>query len=206
MSRPGAAGIVAALAGLALAPGPAPTPGPHAGLRVPYIESFKGKPAPLFSLKDLQGKVVKLSALRGKVVLLNFWYSTCPPCRKETPDLITLHSQHPDDGLVILGINLDDVMIPQMRGRELTKFLMNYPIPYPVLKGDQTIVDAYRGVPVQPISFLLDRAGVVTRVFWGAFPGTIYERAIQPLLAAPAFLVPAGPGAPAAALGQSPDP
>ncbi len=184
--------MVAALAGLALAPATAPTPGPHAGLRVSYIESFTGKRAPLFTLKDLQGKMVKLSALRGKVVLLNFWYSTCLPCRNETPDLITLHSQYKDDGLVILGINLDDVMIPQMQGRELTKFLMNYPIPYPVLKGDKKIVDDYRGVPVQPVSFLLDRAGIVTRVFWGAYPGSIYERAVRPLLEAPA---PAGPGA-----------
>ena len=196
-----AGGVALAAAALAASPGPAPTPGPHAGLRVPYIQSFTGKPAPSFALKDLQGKMVMLSALRGKVVFLNFWYSTCPPCRNETPDLITLHTLHARDDLVILGVNLDDVMIPQMQGKELTKFLMTYTIPFPILRGDQKIVDAYQGLPVQPISFVLDRAGIVTKVFWGAFPGSVYDRALRAALEAPPAAAPS-PVAPGPSPGE----
>ncbi len=189
---------VAALLAAALLPAPPPaipaaTPGPHAGLRRPYIDQFTGRPAPLFTLRDLKGGTVRLASYRGRVVILNFWYSTCIPCRKETPDLISLHQAYKDQGLAILGINLDAVMIPQAGGRELEKFLKAFPIPYPILIADQAVVDQYGGLPVQPISFLVDRGGLVERVFWGAFDGSVYERAVVPLLARPSER-PAAPG------------
>ena len=182
-----AAAILAAIAGAARAgssAGPASTPGPHAWMREGYIARFTGKPAPDFALRDLKGSVHRLSALRGKVVLLNFWYSLCVPCRRETPDLVALHARLGDKGLAILGINMDDVMIPQASGRERDRFLATYAIPYPVLIADQKVIADYGEIPVQPISFLVDPAGRVARVFWGAFPGEAYERAVRPLLGA----------------------
>ena len=165
---------------------PAATPGAHAYMREGFIGRFTGKPAPTFALKDLQGRTVKLSTYRGKVVLLNFWYSTCFPCRKETPDLIALHGIYKDKGLAILGINLDSILIPQSGRAELQIFLKSFPIPYPTLIADQGVFDAYGDIPVQPISFLLDRAGTIVRVFWGAFSAATYDRAIRPLLGAAA--------------------
>jgi cytochrome c biogenesis protein CcmG/thiol:disulfide interchange protein DsbE len=188
----GPAGVSPVAAAFAAPPAvrPAATPGPHAWMREGYIARFTGKPAPDFALRDLHGALHRLSALRGKVVLLNFWYSSCVPCRRETPDLIALHGRLGDRGLAILGINMDDVMMPQAAGRERDRFLAAFSIPYPVLVADQKVMGDYGEIPVQPISFLVDPAGRVARVFWGAFPGEVYERAIRPLLGQPAAAAP----------------
>ena len=77
--------FIAAALLLPAAPSAAASPTP---LKDAYLKRFLGKPAPPFSLKDMAGRPVSLSAYRGKVVLLNFWYSACFPCRQETPDLI----------------------------------------------------------------------------------------------------------------------
>jgi cytochrome c biogenesis protein CcmG, thiol:disulfide interchange protein DsbE len=157
----------------------------HAGMRRPFQERFQGHPAPPFTLPDLQGREVSLRAYRGRVVLLNFWYSSCPPCRKETPDLVTLDREHRKEGLAVLGINLDSVLIPQFKGQMLQSFLRAYPIDYPVLIADGKVFEDYGRIPVQPISFLVDRDGTVARVFWGAFPRAVYEQAIRPYLDRP---------------------
>jgi cytochrome c biogenesis protein CcmG/thiol:disulfide interchange protein DsbE len=180
--RVAAAAALVALAGFAAA---AASPDPEAKARRDRFQSrFLGQPAPDFALVDLKGKTVRLKDLRGKVVLLNFWYSACLPCRKETPDLITLHRLHADQGLALLGINLDDIIIPDAGGKELLRFLKEFGVPYPVLLSDLKTFEAYGEIPVQPISFLVDRQGKVARVFWGAYPGPVFERAIAPYLGA----------------------
>ena len=65
------------------------------------------QPAPGWELKDLEGKPVKLSDFKGKVILLNFWATWCPPCRDEIPDLVSLQQQYGPRGLVVLGIAMD---------------------------------------------------------------------------------------------------
>lgn len=192
--------IIPAAARAATAPAPAraePTPGPHAHLREGFIRGFTGKPAPAFALNDLHGRTVRLSAYRGQVVLLNFWYSTCYPCRKETPDLIALHNVYKDKGLAILGINLDGILIPESGTAQLQIFLKDFPIPYPILVADKKVFEAYGGLPVQPISFLVDRSGAIARVFWGAYPAAVYDRSIRPLLAAPSGGPASSPATPA---------
>lgn len=152
---------------------------------------FVGKPAPAFALKDMNGRTVRLADEHGKVLLLNFWYSSCPPCRKETPELATLHRLYQARGFEVLGINLDRILIPQSTGAELQRFVKEFSLPYPVLVADPKVFEAYGSVPVQPISFLVDRGGMVARLFWGAFPGAYLERAIAPYLRDPGS--PAGP-------------
>jgi peroxiredoxin len=188
-SRLAPRGILAAALAAALAPlllPPAPARAQPGALRQRFEATFVGKPAPAFELKDRQGRTVRLANYRGKVVLLNFWFSTCGPCRMETPDLITLHHLYKDRGLVILGINLDSIVMPQDQGYELERFLKSYPISYPVLIADAKVFNDYGGIPVQPTTFLVDRSGKIVRLFWGASPGAAFERAIRPYLAAPA--------------------
>ncbi len=182
-----AAGLLAAIAAQGLAPrlvsagaGPDTPVNPR---RDAYKARFAGKPAPDFTLQDFQGHDVRLSALRGRVVLLNFWYSSCLPCRHETPDLITLHRLYGKQGLVILGMNLDDLMIPTEGHGPLGAFLKEFPVPYPVVMVDNKTYETYGGIPVQPISFLVDRNGTIVNVFWGAFPGPVFEKTIKPYLA-----------------------
>jgi thiol-disulfide isomerase/thioredoxin len=176
--------LVAALAWLppALAQGGA--------LKETFRQKFVGRPAPPLVLRDLKGRTVRLSDHRGKVVILNFWFSTCGPCRMETPDLVTLHQAYRKHGLEILGINMDELLIPHERGRQFERFLETYRMPYPILIADAKVYRDYGSAPIQPISFLVDREGVVRRVFWGAMSGGAFERAIRPYL----FAGDAGPG------------
>ncbi|MGH9749350.1 MAG: peroxiredoxin family protein [Candidatus Polarisedimenticolia bacterium] len=185
-----AATIAAIVLACAIAPAAPPfRPSVAAGGTPPevkqgFIARYVGKPAPAFSLRDLQGKTVGLGDFRGKVVLLNFWFSACFPCRQETPDLIQLYRLHKDRGLVVLGINTDALVMGDPGGAALKRFLAQYPIPYPVLKADMKMYRDYGSAPIQPISFLIDRQGKVSQVFWGARPGALFDRAVRPLLAA----------------------
>jgi peroxiredoxin len=153
-------------------------------LKAQFFSRYLNRPAPQFALKDTSGKVVHLSDYRGKVVLLNFWFSACFPCRQETPDLVALHRQYHSDGLVILGINTDRLVTPDDDGTMRRKFIDTYRIPYPVLVADLETYRAYGQAPVQPISFLIDRAGTIVEIFWGAYPGQAFDRAVRPRLAA----------------------
>jgi peroxiredoxin len=159
--------------------------GPMADVRARLVERFTGRPAPSFRLQDTEGREVTLERFRGKVVLINFWFSACLPCREETPDLIALYRLHRDRGLVVLGINTDRLTMPDAGGEPMRRFLETYRIPYPVLLADHAMYRAYGNSPVQPISFLIDRQGKVVQVFWGARPGAVFERAVRPLLATP---------------------
>jgi peroxiredoxin len=151
-----------------------------------FRERFVGRPAPPFALKDLKGRAVRLSQFRGKVVLLNFWFSTCGPCRMETPDLVTLYRVYKERGLEVIGINMDELLIPYEQGRQLQRFLDTFKMPYPILIADSKVYQDYGSAPIQPISFLIDREGMVRQVFWGAFPGGAFERAVRPYLFPPA--------------------
>jgi peroxiredoxin len=179
--------------------------GPFADVKARLIERFTGQPAPPFRLPDTDGREVALDQFRGRVVLINFWFSTCLPCREETPDLIALYRLHKDRGLVVLGVNTDRLMMPDAGAEPMRRFLKTYEIPYPVLLADHATYRAYGNSPVQPISFLIDRQGKVAQVFWGARPGAVFDRAVRPLLAAPAAARPAPP-APRPARPASPAP
>ena len=151
-------------------------------LKDAYLKRFLGKPAPPFSLKDMNGRQVSLSDYRGKVVLLNFWYSACFPCRQETPDLIALYKAQKERGLVILGINTDTILMPGDPGTMLRKFVETYAVPYPVLVADRRMYDDYGKIPIAPVTHLIDRQGAIARIFWGASPGAEYDRAVRPHL------------------------
>ena len=160
-----------------------------------YYEKFINKPAPPFALADLSRGTARLEDFRGKVIILNFWFSTCGPCRQETPALMRLYDAYRDQGLMVIGINLDEILIPQHEGALMGKFLKTFGVNYPILVADRKVFDAYGGVPVQPTTFLIDRNLTVDRIYWGAFPGSAFDRSVRPLLAGEAQ-PPKGAGAP----------
>jgi peroxiredoxin len=176
-------GLGATAAILALAATAREAPAQGGGLRQRFVARFLHQEAPDFELPDLSGKRVRLSGFRGRPVLVNFWYSSCIPCRAETPDLARLYEIHRDRGLVVLGINLDDVVIPRSEGLELQKFLKQIDIPYPILRGNDEVFNAYGQVPAQPTTFLVDREGIIAEIFWGARPGQVFDSAVRPYLA-----------------------
>ena len=115
----------------------------------------KGKDAPDFALKDLDGKQVKLSDFRGKAVLLNFWATWCGPCQVEMPWFVDFQKQYGPQGLEIIGVALDD------SGKdEIEKFAKKMGVNYTVLQGQDDVGDAYGAVGL-PTTFYIDRNGQI---------------------------------------------
>jgi len=170
-------------AGLLLLAG-APRAAAQGSLKEAYLQRFVGRPAPPFLLKDLEGREVRLSDHKGKVILLNYWYTGCFPCRQETPDLIRLYNAHKARGLVILGINLDAILMPADDRRMLQRFVQDFEIPYPTLIADVNMYDDYGKPSIAPLTLLIDRQGRIAQVFWGAYSFSVYENAVRPYLEA----------------------
>lgn len=120
-------------------------------------------PAPDFVLKDLQGAKQTLSAYKGKVVILNFWSTTCPPCVQELPSLNDLYKAQRQAGLLILGVALDPAEKPV---RELAgKLKLEFPI---MLDSNKDVYFDSYGLFGQPVSVIVDRAGLVREKIIGA--------------------------------------
>jgi thiol-disulfide isomerase/thioredoxin len=107
--------------------------------------------APAFTLRDLDGREHSSAALRGKVVILNFWATWCGPCRAEIPDLVALQEKYRDQ-VVVLGVSEDEAG-PEVVRQFADKFKVNYPI---VMKTDE-LGRMFPGISALPTSFILDR-------------------------------------------------
>jgi peroxiredoxin len=113
-------------------------------------------PAPDFVLKDLQGKDVKLADYKGKVLVLNFWATWCPPCRAEIADFVEAYAANKDKGLEILGLSLD-----RMTADMLLPFVSKTKINYPVALADARIVQDYEPGYYIPVAIIIDKKGIV---------------------------------------------
>ncbi len=134
-----------------------------------------GMTAPDFSLPTVDGsKQVKLSDLRGKAVLLNFWATWCGPCKLEIPWFIDLQKQYASQGLVIVGVSMDDN--PQ---KDVPPFAKEMNIDYPVLAGTEKVADLYGGVEGLPITFYIDRNGKIVKRIMGLASHSDIEEAIK---------------------------
>ncbi len=131
---------------------------------VPAFALKLNAPAPDFTLKDIQGAPQTLSHYRGKVVLLNFWATTCPPCVAEIPSLVRLYDTFKGQGLVVLGIALDPAVTPVREA--VARLRMDYPT---LLDGNREVYFDSYGLFGQPVSVIIDRSGVVRdRIIGGA--------------------------------------
>jgi len=111
-------------------------------------------PAPEFSLHDLQGNSLSLSSYKGKVLILNFWATWCPPCRREIPDFIEAYKELKDKGLEILGVSVDDLSAEALRDWT-QKAGMNYPVALFTAK----IIADYQPGEFIPATIVIDRLG-----------------------------------------------
>jgi thiol-disulfide isomerase/thioredoxin len=112
--------------------------------------------APDFTLDSLEGKSMRLSDLRGKAVLLNFWATWCGPCKIEMPWFVELQNQYGAEGLQIVGVAMDDAS-----KEDIAKFAKDMGVNYPVLIGKEAVGDQYGGVPALPESFFIGRDGKI---------------------------------------------
>ena len=120
-----------------------------------------GNVAPDFELAALDGKNLKLSDLRGKAVLLNFWATYCGPCKVEMPWFVELQKEYGPQGFQIIGVAMDDAST-----EDIAKFAKEMGVNYPILLGKESVGESYGGVGVLPTTFFLDRDGkLIAREF-----------------------------------------
>lgn len=134
--------------------------------------------APDFTLLDVNSKMVNLSDFKGKVVLINFFATYCPPCRAEIPDFVKIQDKYRDKGFVILGISADEdwrTVLPD--------FIKRKDINYPVLIATSKVVKDYGNVYALPTSFLLDKNHNIVKKFTGMVSESDLEPLIMQLLA-----------------------
>jgi len=136
-----------------------------------------GSAAPEFSRKDLDGWTIDLGALRGRVVLLNFWATWCSPCLSEVPRFAQWQRTYGAQGLQIVGISMDDDEAPVHEA--YAKFQLNFP----VAMGDVKLAQTYGGVYGLPLTLLIDRGGTIRFRHGGASDLAQMEHEIQGLLA-----------------------
>lgn len=136
----------------------------------------KGQAAPDFMLPTIDGKQVKLSDLRGKAVLVNFWATWCGPCKLEIPWFLDLQKQYGSQGLVILGIAMDDN--PDV----VPKFAQEMKIDYPILIGNEQVAEQYGGVEGLPQTFYVGRDGKIVRKVAGVISHSDVEDGIKEAL------------------------
>ncbi|MFA5388562.1 MAG: TlpA disulfide reductase family protein [Candidatus Omnitrophota bacterium] len=135
------------------------------------------KKAPEFSLKDINGKQVSLSDFKGKVLIIDFWATWCPPCKQEVPHFIELYDQYKDKGLEIIGIALD------WQGEKVVpKFVSEYKINYPVVLGNDEVSGLYGGIAAIPTTFLVDREGNIIKKYIGYNAKEVFEKDMKELL------------------------
>ena len=133
--------------------------------------------APEFTIIGTNGEKIKLSDYRGKVVILDFWATWCPPCRKGIPDLISLKKQYKND-LIIIGVSVDD----ESTLKEVIPFMKSIGINYKIGYANYEIVKNYGGIQAIPTSFIIDRKGKQIKSFVGLEPIETYKKIIDSLI------------------------
>ncbi len=150
-------------------------PAPDASQSVAALPKLGAAPA--WQLKDLDGKVVSSDQFKGKVVVIDFWATWCPPCRQEIPGYIALIKKYGPEGLVIIGVSLDQ------EGPAVVKaFGQKFGVNYPLVMADDAVQAAFGGMEAIPTTFLIDRTGQVRDRKVGAEPAAEYEKKIVAVL------------------------
>lgn len=139
--------------------------------------SASAQAAPAWELRRVAGGLVKSRDFDGKVVILNFWASWCPPCREEIPGLVELWKQYGDKGLVVVGVSLDEGGTERVEA-----FIKQFEINYPVVMGTPEVVAAFGGIESIPTTFILDRHGKIVSKHVGYVPKSTFAEGIKILL------------------------
>jgi peroxiredoxin len=144
---------------------------------ITLITAAYAGPAPGFALRSLEGRTVRLSDYREKVVLVNFWATWCGGCKVEMPWLIELERRYRAQGLEIVGVSMDDA------GDDVVaKFAKAKNVNYTIVRGNEAVAKAYGNVQQMPQTFLVDRGGNVAGHFTGVPNKGEFEKAIRELL------------------------
>jgi cytochrome c-type biogenesis protein len=140
------------------------------------VETANLQPAPEIELKDTSGATFRLSDLRGRVVLLNFWATWCIPCRTEIPELNEMHHELEAKGLSVVGVVYQDA------DADIKAFQQDIKQDYRIVMGEDSIGDKFGGIQGLPTTFIIDREGRIRQKIFGSRSRAAFEAAIKPLL------------------------
>jgi thiol-disulfide isomerase/thioredoxin len=135
------------------------------------------RPAPKLEIKDVEGRVLRLSDYKGKVVLLNFWATWCAPCRAEMPDLVKWQREYKSKGLQVIGITY-----PPEELTEAREFIKSIKVNYPVALGDEQTKAMFDEGETLPVTVVIDKKGMIREVIRGIIFPEEFERKVKPLL------------------------
>ena len=151
-------------------------PDPASGTPDTLIAPANRKPAPDFTLTDLDGKVITLSKLHGKVVLLDFWATWCGGCKLELPWYVDFDHKYRAQGLAVVGVSMDDGGAQMVR-----TFATQKSISYPIVIGNEVLGDKFH-LESMPLSLLIDKQGRIAVVHAGVVQRATFEQHLQNLL------------------------
>lgn len=147
--------------------------------RYDSLDSMEEEPVSLthvpdFLLYDLENQPVRLSDFQGKLLLINFWATWCPPCMEEIPHLEKLFQNYAKKGLMVLGISVDEA------GREhVQRFIKKNGISYPIAMSQKKLEKDFGGIRGIPTSFLIDRSGKIVKKWVGYRDYSFFESLIK---------------------------
>ena len=146
------------------------------------IGGWEGKPAADLNLTRLEGGNFHLADIRGKIVLLEVWFTGCPPCMQEAPALVSLDQEFSWRGLVIVGANADRLLGLNYDDSVRQGYIQEHHIPYPIVNWTKEGDNAYGGIAIFPTLFLIDRKGVIRDHWIGLVPLDTLQKAITGIL------------------------
>ena len=146
-------------------------------LFAPALALGQNSPPTELNLKDIKGRDLRLSDYRGKVVLINFWATWCPPCRKEIPDLIKLQRDYGSRSLQVIGVTY-----PPQKVAEVRRFVQRAKINYPVSLGTKETKLLFTSSETLPMTIVIGTDGSIRDIIEGILLPEEIEQKIKPLL------------------------
>jgi peroxiredoxin len=138
---------------------------------------FAATKAPAWTLQDVNGQPVSSDQFKGKVLVVDFWATWCGPCRVEIPGYIELQKKYGKDGLVVIGISLDE------QGPAVVKqFVEKNGVNYPMVMATPAVIEAFGGVEAIPTTFIIDREGMIRERKIGSEATADFEKRLLPYL------------------------
>ena len=133
--------------------------------------------APPLALKGIRGRTVRLSDYKGRVVLLNFWATWCPPCRAEMPDLVKMQREYAKQGLQVVGVTYPPETVSRVR-----RFARRLGVNYPIALGTKEIKSLFARTDTLPVTVVIDRDGSIRDTIEGIMLPEEFEQKVKPLL------------------------
>ena len=142
-----------------------------------FAQKSPDNKTPVIILKDINGKTVNLSQYKGKIVLVNFWATWCPPCRAEIPELIKWQKEYQKQGLQIVGVTYPPTNIANVKN-----FIRRHKINYPILLGSKKTKAIFNPGDVLPLTVIIDKQGKIKDFIEGILYPEEFSEKIIPLL------------------------